>query len=336
VIDPFPLGLEIPRGTREYAWVASIVEAAERRSGVPSRWNRRLYEEPHTMLLATARGDGAMTVSRPNITDPVLRAYDAQRPLTDLEKVLARRGAIIVAHEAEHHMAELGDEAAPDAIPFPSPEEVALAEGLADTRAFRNADALIQDIGMDHAVPGVLDVQVAATYPGYNAGVNGVIHGLHKLTGLPPDEVRVAIERTPRLQRYNKMADLLIDSRLDGLMPPEHRSEVRAKLAGPLRYELGALTRYEAPNGDPKKLDGLGREFSARAIRNVGRELEWIESDYRRAVDPESAHLQKFLQSPGGTVAGAGAAGAAAAAAPFTSLSRRLDRFRPADGPSRS
>lgn len=368
--EQIPLGPEIPRGTREYAWVASIVDAAERRSGVLSRWNRRLYEEPNNLNLASARDDGPMTVSRRNILGPILSAYDAQRPLTDLEKVLARRSAVIVVHETEHHLCELGDAAAPDAIPYPSPEEVALAEGLADTRAFRSADAIIQDIGMDLAVPGVRHAQVAVTYPGYNAGVNGVVHGLHTISGLPPDEVRVAIERTPRLQRYNTMADLVIDARLDGLMPPDHRSQIRAKLARPLRHELAALSRYEAPDGDPQKLDGLGREFSARAIRAVGRELDWVEAHYRRYGDQpprmalsledklrlervesyygrptaelEAAYLQQFLNTggPGSGAAGGGtAAGAssAAAAAPYlTNPSMHSGRSPWRDGPTRS
>lgn len=53
-------GREIRPDSREYQWVASIVAAVEQRTGKPSTWNRRLYEE-HNGTGATAQHNGPMT-----------------------------------------------------------------------------------------------------------------------------------------------------------------------------------------------------------------------------------------------------------------------------------
>jgi hypothetical protein len=70
-----PLGREILPHTREYQWVASIVDAVERRTGRPSSWSRRLYEELGETT-GMAQLDGPMTIRR-DVLDSVMHAYDA-------------------------------------------------------------------------------------------------------------------------------------------------------------------------------------------------------------------------------------------------------------------
>lgn len=327
------LGPEILPGTREYQWVAYVVEAVERRTGRPSSWNRRLYED-RTGVLAAAVPSGPMSVSRAEILAPVMRAYDAPETLSLDGRQRAGLGVWVIVHETDHHQAELGDAAAPDAIQELSPEDEALSEGLADLKAARLTGPIMQDIQMDQAIPGSLGAFSGSLYPGYRAGADGVLTGLHRTTGLPREDVLSAIEQTPRLQRYNTMADLVIATRLAGLMPPAHMPQVRQRLSRPLRHELAGLHKYEsAPYPDALALDGLGREFSARAIRNVERTVDAIEQQYRQSSGGlETAHLRQFLDNGPQSDRGAGAAAGGAAAAPTT---WRADRSRSGGGATR-
>ena len=342
------MGPEILPTTREYQWIASIVEAVERRTGRRSSWNRRLYEEL-SGTGGTAQVDGPMTVNRPLVLEPVMRAYDATGPLSLEEVGWARIGAMLVVHETDHHQHEVGDEHAPDAVRFASMESEVLTEGLADSNRDRIVDQVITDIGMDKAIPRIHEVRAVMPYAGYQAGVEGVLQGLHTISGRSREEVHAAVDGTPFAQRYNALADVVIDSRLKNLMPPEHRSQIRLRLSRPLREELGSLGNYSAENEPPVKLAERGRETAARAIQQLERELGAIEQHYQRygehpprmpmsaqeraqverieafygrpSIELETAHLRQFLDNGtraglgGGAGAGAGGGAAGGAAA---------------------
>jgi hypothetical protein len=359
------MGPEIPPTTREYQWVASIVAAVERRTGRRSSWNRRLYEEL-TDTAATAQVDGPMTINRALVLEPVMRAYDATGPLGLQEVGGARIAAMVVVHETDHHQHEAGDEHAPDAVRFASMECEVLTEGLADSNRDQIVDRVIEDVGMDKAIPRINDIRAVTDYAGYQAGVEGVLNGLHTISGRSRKEVHAAVDGTPFVQRYNAMADVVIDSRLKNLMPPEHRSQIRLRLSRPLREELGSLGNYSAENEPPVRLAARGRETAARAIQQLERELGAIEQHYRQygehpprmpmsaqeraqvqrieayygrpSIDLETGHLRQFLDTGtragltgGGTAAGAGAAagGGAAASAAVAAAPAALAAWRP-------
>ena len=87
------MGAEIPADRWEYRFVADVIEAVERRIGVPTRWNGRLCEETNEIFLASSLDDGTMTVDVAKVLDPVKLAYTADRPLTADEIDQARLGA---------------------------------------------------------------------------------------------------------------------------------------------------------------------------------------------------------------------------------------------------
>lgn len=359
-------GSEILPSTREYQWVASIVAALERRTGLPSSWNRRLYDELGDVG-ATAQFNGPMTISRERILEPVMRAYDATGPSDLATAGWARIGAMVVVHEIDHHQHEVGDEDAPDAVRFDSMENEVLTEGLADSNRDQFADKVIQDIGMDKAVPEVLEVHAVMPYAGYQAGVEGVLQGLHTISGRSQREVWTAVDRTPFAQRYNAMADVVIDSRLNGLMPPEHRSQIRLRLGRPLQEELASLTAYNAEMEPPVQLAARGRDTGTRAVQRLEQELGAIEQHYRQygehaprmpmsapdralvekiesyygrsTADLETAHLRQFLDNGSdrgaGAGAGAGAAAGGGAAAGAAAGAWRSVSSRSGDGQAR-
>ncbi|MGW7685504.1 hypothetical protein ACWGID_32480 [Kribbella sp. NPDC054772] len=156
-------GLEIRPDTREYQWVARVVAAVEHRTGRASTWNRRPYDE-HSGIAASAEYNGPMTISRYQVLDPVMEAYDASGPPDLQTRGAAHIGAMVVVHETDHHQHEAGDEDAPDAVGRFSEECVAVREGLSDSNAARLTDPIIRDIGMDKAVPGSDTVGVQMPY----------------------------------------------------------------------------------------------------------------------------------------------------------------------------
>jgi hypothetical protein len=358
------MGSEILPSTREYQWVASIVDAVERQTGVRSGWNRRLFEEPSERS-GKAYMNGPMTLNRQDVLDPVLHAYDATEPLGLAKTGHARFSAMVVVHETDHHQCDEGDDKAPDAVRHAAPENAVLTEGLAEVNSSRVIQAVIRDSGMEAEVPRIQDVLMPSLYPGYHAGVEQALSGLSTISGRSLDDVLATVNRTPIAQRYNAMADVLIDARLDGLMPPEHRSQIRLRLTEPLRERLGALRQFEsAASLDPQAGADQARGYATRALRTVERELGSVERHYRQygehaprmpmsaqdrslvekiesyygrsTADLETAHLRQLLDNGSDRGAGAGAAagggaaaGAAAAASP---VAWRSGVSRPGDG----
>ncbi|TCO14876.1 hypothetical protein EV652_12380 [Kribbella steppae] len=316
------VGAEILPGTQEYEWVSSVVAAVERRTGRTSRWNRQLFEEGSGFKGGKAVADGPLLLSRADVLDPVMRAYDTTAPLTPDQIVAARAAAYVVVHEAVHHLSDPGDDSAAEAVWHGSPEETALEEALADTETMRIETDVIRDIGMDRDVPRILDLHITGDgpYSAYNEGLDGVVHGLAELTDRDPDDIRSTIHQTPMPQRYNAMADLIIDKRLSDLA--EHRTEFRAWLAAPLRSELGALAKYQDLDRPavvtPQRAADLGAEHARRAVREVGKRLTSLRTQYDARAD-----MRRFLgehtgagrsATGGGTAAGGGAASGTAAA----------------------
>jgi hypothetical protein len=304
------LGPEVLPGTPEYEWVSSVVAAVERRTGRTSRWNRQIYEEASGFQGGKAVADGPLLLSRVDILDPAMRAYNSTDPLTPDQIVAARRAVYGVVHEAVHHLSDPGDDSAPDAVRHGSPEEIALEESLADTEAIRIELDVIRDIGMDRAVPRIVDLHItASSYSAYNEGLNRVVDGLSEITDRHPDDIRSEIHRTPIPQRYNAMADLIIDRRLADLA--DFRTELRSRLAEPLRSELGALSKYQPIDRPaevtPQQAVDLGGQYAQRAIREVRERLPALRTQYAAVAD-----MRRFLGEH--TAAGRSAAGGGAAA----------------------
>jgi hypothetical protein len=283
------LGPEIPPGSPEYIWVSSIISAVEKRTGTSSRWNGRLYEEPNPAYLGSAHHDGSMTVSPKNVLEPVRDAYTG-RPMKANDYIRVRDAVLTVTHEAAHLTSHLGDPAGPGAHPVGDPADRALEEGLAESWTHRNVDAVIYDIGMDRSVPGVIGPPNVDAYKAYSAATNSLAQGLGTVAGVPPDEVRRQLHGADRAQRWNKVADLMIDRRLGGLMPPEHRDVVRQNLVQPLRTEFAKLPAVQQDAG----LDGAakaqaGRRTGQDAVSGLNTTLNHAETHYRSWYQQQAA-----------------------------------------------
>lgn len=276
------VGAEITPERFEYQWVASVVRAVEERTGKKSRWDGKLNEEPFAHKVGAAFDGGGLTVSEEHVLKPLREAY-AGGELTDDQVEAARDAAVTVVHEALHLVDEFGDEEAPGAVPIRAPEEVALDEGLNETRTHRIVDVVIQDIEMDAAVPGVLDAETVDSYPAYTAATDELVQGVAFVSAKQPEEVRQLLEDTPRAQRWGAVADVVIDERLgDGLMPEAHRDHVRGMLLQAMRPEFASVVsaQHSEVQSDFGKTIA-GHQAAQRTVTALSTTLDGVENHYR-------------------------------------------------------
>ncbi|MFI7062066.1 hypothetical protein ACIBL3_13870 [Kribbella sp. NPDC050124] len=290
------LGALIPPGTPEYALVAGVVESVVRRSEMASQWNFRLYEEVDGKHPAFAQIGGPIAVHRPTVLEPLVRA--------GADPWLARYAMIVLIHEAEHQMCVLGDDRSPDTVKLMSPEDTALEEARATLRSERDTDEIIRELGLDREVPGILDAKVDWGYPAVSRCLEDSVDALAVLADRPAAEFWSTIDKTPRPQRFNALADLVIDKRLGDVMPESHRVLMRDRLTRSLRHELGALMQYEVPEWSSKHTAAeaarIGAEHAQRAVADLTERLADAEAHYAAnpgAEPPLMPHEQELLDS---------------------------------------
>lgn len=286
-------GQELQPSSPEYQWVASVIKSVEQRTGSPTRWNGRVFEELDAGALGTAHPDGAMTVSPGRVLDPVRQAYTGGRPLTDDENYRLRDAAATVTHEAVHLSSRFGDESAPGAYPAHDPAALALEEGQAEHWVHRNLDDVIADVGLDRASPGVLTQPGTDAYPAYTAASADLNSGIAARTGQSTDQVATQLIGTGRAQRWNAAADMVIDQRLGGLMPESHRDAVRAQMVAPMRTEFEALATVQAdPSATSTQKATQARDAANRAISGMDQAVGHAEQHYKNWYQQQAAQQQ--------------------------------------------
>jgi hypothetical protein len=287
-------GPEILPGTPEYQWASRVIKAVEERTGLPSRWNGRLYQETDPYLLGTAHDDGSLTLS-PRVLEAMRTAYAAGAEATPQQCDDARQAMAIAVHEARHLCNQLGpQDDLLGSVKLYDPDEIALEEGLVDTWAHRHVDGVIQQLDMDRAVPGVIGANAVVSYSAYTKGTDALVNGLADVTGVQPDEVRGQLHDTPRTQRWGVAADLVIDQRLDGVVPPDHRDQIKGKLQTAMRVEFASLQSVQLSGLlDQRGLESYGRATGQAAVGALNRTLSDIETHYyswRDQQGPDAQH----------------------------------------------
>ncbi|TDO49293.1 hypothetical protein EV643_106262 [Kribbella sp. VKM Ac-2527] len=157
-----------------------------------------------------------------------------------------------------------------------------MEEAFADTWTYRNDVVVLEDLGLREVAPEVLAADGIQIYDGYNAGNDRMLQGLAEITRLQPDQVRAEIEGTERTQRFNKIGDLVIDHRLDGLVPDAHRGQVQDKLTAGLKMELADLRTPELSGVFSKEERAvIGTDTAEAAIGRVEQAVTEVENHYR-------------------------------------------------------
>jgi hypothetical protein len=278
--------------------VASVIRSVERRTGSPTRWNGRVFEEMDAGVLGAAHPDGTMTVSPSKVLAPVRLAYTAGRPLTNQENLQARDAAATVAHEAVHLSSRFGNPNVPGAYPTHDGAARALEEGQAERWTHRNLDGVIADVGLDQAAPGVLTQPTLDAYPAYTQAAANLNRGLAVRTGQTSDQVATKLIGTERAQRWNAAADMVIDNRLTGLMPASHRDVVRQQVVAPVRKEMGTLPAAQADKslGSAHKT-AMATDAADRALAGMDQAVGQIEQHYQNWYQQQAQQVGQ--QQPG-------------------------------------
>ncbi|HET6738752.1 MAG TPA: hypothetical protein VFH76_07460 [Kribbella sp.] len=294
--------VEIDPQSWEYRLVAAVVLAVDQRFGGTAAaprtsWTGLLLEEPDPDLLGTAGDDGSMSVSVANVLAPLREARDLDRPLTGGEALELRDSIGTLAHEAAHLVTKAGDHTAPDAYPYDSAAE-ADNEGRTESWTHDNLDQIIGDVfpdaGLAHVTADVLSQESIDAYPAYTAAARDLDRGVAARSGLTHQQVTQKLMLTDDADRWNVMADLVIDERLakPGLMPESDRADVRRRLIAPLRDALSGLEAVQDDELlDSSRQSDLSAEAAQKAIAGLDRELHRIERSYRIDV-AQRARLQ--------------------------------------------
>lgn len=278
--------------------MANVIRSVERRTGSPTRWSGRVFEEMGAGVLGTAHPDGSMTVSPGKVLAPVRLAYTAGRPLTGQENLRARDAAATVAHEAVHLSSRFGDPNTPGAYPTHDGAARALEEGQAERWTHRNLDGVIADVGLDRAAPGVLAQPTLDAYPAYTQAAANLNRGLAVRTGQTSDQVATTLIGTDRAQRWNAAADMVIDQRLAGLMPASHCDVVRQHVVAPVRKEFATLAAAQADKslGGAQKT-ALAKDAADRALAGMDQAVDRMEQHYHGWYQQQAQ--QAGQQQPG-------------------------------------
>lgn len=284
--------IEISRQSWEYRLVAAVIYAVEQRAGrseagAQTRWNQQVLEEPDLGWLGQAHEDGSLSVSVAQVLEPLRRARDLDRELTEDEAQEIRDCMATLTHEATHLLADLGDPGAPDARWYDNAAE-AVNEGRVEHWTHRNLDNIVGDVfpdaGLEHVQEAVLRQSNDDAYAAYTTAARRLDRALAKRSGLKPAEVTGRLICADDYQRWNVTVDMVIDNRLvePGLMPEAHRAEKRDELIAPLRDSLTHLVDVEADESLSDKQKSAESLAAARtAIAEFDHELNRIERNYR-------------------------------------------------------
>lgn len=228
----------------EYRWAVRVIRAVEQRSGLPLRWNGRIYPEPKPTTFGTVHADDTMTLSDANVLAPVRTAYAHPNALTEHEIAAALYSVQVIEHETAH---------ASGPHPVDDPLDIALEEGLAEVWSYRNRSTIVQDIGMDQDVPATAAHAAATTicYVGYGNAAFGLVDDLARLTGRTSDDVTLRLLGTAPADRWAMIADLAIERQLPMLGAEEH-ALLKADLVAGLREDYEPVVRLQQ-DAEPSK-----------------------------------------------------------------------------------
>jgi hypothetical protein len=228
---------------RGYQLVRDLIESVETRLRVPSAWNGVVYTTPspsrmgrawnggpdplHDWDAVTANADHSLTVR----ADLLRHALKAQTSRLDVrENFEAHQSVLRMVHEAvilsRHDLTE---------HPQPSHREDEASDmltiGLARDWALPNTNTVITDIDLNTRNPRLTASRVVDGIPHATAAAHRFVSDLAQAARRPRDVTHRELVSTHPTQRWNQIADWLIDSNLQGLIRPEQRDQVRSELA---------------------------------------------------------------------------------------------------------
>ncbi len=266
---------------RAYWLVRDLIEAVERKIRIPSAWNGQLYESSgpgvlgragrrfnddinplHDWDAVTANADHSITV-RSDLLKHVLTAKRGIRDVDDNYK----------AHQSMLRIVQVVARLSRDEIvanPPPGPgrrEDAAsdvLTDGLTQIWALDNTNTIINDIDLNTRSPRVTATRTVDVIPHASSAAKRFVKDLSEAAGRPEDVTQRELLSASPQQRWNVIADWMIDRNLTGLIDDRHRAGLRRELADIAHDEYARVAKIPDRVGQPVDKVHLANALRAR------------------------------------------------------------------------
>jgi hypothetical protein len=280
---------DLGEGDRGYWLVRDLIEAVERRTRIPSGWNGHVYESSgpgvlgragrrfndeidplHDWDAVTANADRSLTV-RSDLLMHVLRAKKGIRDVKDNYK----------AHQSMLRIVQAAAQLSRDDIvanPAPAPghrEDAAsevLTDGLTQAWALDNTNLIITDIDLNTRSPRVTATRTFDAMPHATAAARRFVKDLSEAAGRPLDVTHRELLSASPQQRWNVVADWLIDRNLTGLIDDRQRTGLRRELAGIAHDQYAHVAEIPDRVAEMPTTRSVDRVHLANALRRRGTE----------------------------------------------------------------
>jgi hypothetical protein len=274
---------------RAYWLVRDLIEAVERKIRIPSGWNGQVYESSgpgvlgragrrfndevnplHDWDTVTANTDHSITV-RSDLLKHVLRAKRGTRDVDDNHR----------AHQSMLRIVQVAALLSRDDIvanPPPGPghrQDAAsdvLADGLTQIWALDNTNTIINDIDLNTRSPRVTATRTIDVMPHASAAARRFVRDLSDAAGRPPDVTHRELLSASAQQRWNVIADWMIDRNLTGLIDDRQRAVLRRELAGIAHDQYARVAKIPDRLAEMPIRNSVDRVHLANALRRRGTE----------------------------------------------------------------
>jgi hypothetical protein len=284
-------GKLLDRQDRVWRLIENLHHALRTSLPRPGRWSRQIYVDRDSRLDWTADGvahdDGSMTLSS-GAYHSLEQAHDAMYlarlssdPDPTPESTRQVRDAVGVF---VRNYVELYHEPAPD-----DPVAKALDTGLGANTTAAYLPRAMADIRLDAAYPGILDLTNEDPHPRLQAAAETLCERVGAAAKIDPVDLRDRLLATPPAERWNELADVLIEERLGarldrgyafaGRVLPEDAARIHALLVKDLRNGFQAV----ASSTDDSRSRGQG--LAAEAVQRATGHLETFANSGPKPVE---------------------------------------------------
>ncbi|TWD82108.1 hypothetical protein FB561_3235 [Kribbella amoyensis] len=247
--------------TREYGWVATVIETVSARTGISSGWNGEVWLAAEELEQRNSSGrvmsDGALQV-HPGLTlDPLRKAYDNDR-LSPGELQATIDAAGVVTHESMHLLTRSGP-----GVYF-APDH-AIEEYLADLGTTQEIRHVVGELGLTEQHPGLRELSIQVAYPATELALDPVTRYLADNDERKLPEIHDRLRTATLTQRCRTLAELAVERKL-GAHP--HAPDVLVpRLEALQRPAIAGLVELDTTPGlDPETVRTKATEAGTAAI----------------------------------------------------------------------
>ncbi|NUS00832.1 MAG: hypothetical protein HOV67_36905 [Kribbellaceae bacterium] len=285
-----PTERKLDDADRGYRLVGDLIHAVEYRLRLPTAWNGTVYlasaptvfdragrsfngeaDPLYDWDAVTVNGDRSLTV-RADLLEHALDAEDGRlKPKNNYkahQSVLRMVHAAVTLsrHERKYDAAEVfREDAASDVLTLGLSQDWAWDHGKQN-----NTHTVVADLDLNKRAPRMTASRVVDLVPYARTAAAAFVTDLAQAARRPRDVTHRELVSTHPAERWNQIGDWLIDANLEGLIDPEARRELRARLATIARDNYMDVARIPHRLHDMPRNTSVERVQFAAALRDRG------------------------------------------------------------------